>query len=348
MAYSLLAHLYSRIKGSQEDVATISLQYLLSQSPELNKAFTTLIAARLSVSLAERLQYKCQAVGEEQERPDMVGCDTTGQEVVLCEMKFYASLTENQPLGYLNRLQKEDGRGLVFVCPKARRTSLWAKLQELCEEQQVEAVNDNCISVNGIHMAIITWAEILERLQMVAASSAVEYQSDIYQLKGYCAQMDSDAFIPFRAEDLSAEVAKKEERYYAVIDETFDLILADKALIASKKGNTSTYKTGYERKLELDGLSIWINYDRELWQSGASIETPFWLGIGGFEWQQSEFFQKKIAGIDDHKQDNTVWNMRFFALEPLQNATLDEVCEDLKQQILDYVKLFREIEVEQQ
>ena len=64
MAHSLLAHLYSRIRGSQEDVATISLQYLLSQSAELNKAFTTLIAAKLNVSLADRLQYKCQATGE--------------------------------------------------------------------------------------------------------------------------------------------------------------------------------------------------------------------------------------------------------------------------------------------
>ena len=32
MAKSLLAHMYSRIRGSQEDVATIALQYLVSQS----------------------------------------------------------------------------------------------------------------------------------------------------------------------------------------------------------------------------------------------------------------------------------------------------------------------------
>ncbi len=32
MAESLLAHLYSRIKGSQEDVATLSLQYIISSS----------------------------------------------------------------------------------------------------------------------------------------------------------------------------------------------------------------------------------------------------------------------------------------------------------------------------
>ena len=40
MAESLLAHPYSRIKGSQEDVATASLQYIISSSEKLNKAFT--------------------------------------------------------------------------------------------------------------------------------------------------------------------------------------------------------------------------------------------------------------------------------------------------------------------
>lgn len=39
MAYSLLAHLYPHIRGSQEDIATYSLQYLLVQSKELNRAW---------------------------------------------------------------------------------------------------------------------------------------------------------------------------------------------------------------------------------------------------------------------------------------------------------------------
>lgn len=44
MANSRLAHLYSRIRGSLEDVATVSLQYLLTQSRSLNLAFTKLIS----------------------------------------------------------------------------------------------------------------------------------------------------------------------------------------------------------------------------------------------------------------------------------------------------------------
>ena len=52
MAQSLLAHLYSHIRGSQEDVATLSLQYILSQSEELRYGFNRLIGSKLHVDLS--------------------------------------------------------------------------------------------------------------------------------------------------------------------------------------------------------------------------------------------------------------------------------------------------------
>ena len=107
MAQSLLAHLYSRIRGSQEDIATIALQYLLSQSDALNSAFTHLLSNSLGIDLDDNLRYFCQAVGDDQERPDMAGIDSVGREQVLCEMKFYAGLTHNQPLSYLDRLKEK-------------------------------------------------------------------------------------------------------------------------------------------------------------------------------------------------------------------------------------------------
>jgi hypothetical protein len=57
MALSLLAHLYSYIRGSQEDVATLSLQYILKQSPDLNAAFTRLVSKALQVEPGEEIHY---------------------------------------------------------------------------------------------------------------------------------------------------------------------------------------------------------------------------------------------------------------------------------------------------
>ena len=55
MAYSLLAHLYPHIRGSQEDIATYSLQYLLVQSKELNRAFTKRISDVLHIDIEDTL-----------------------------------------------------------------------------------------------------------------------------------------------------------------------------------------------------------------------------------------------------------------------------------------------------
>ena len=341
MAKSLLAHLYSRIKGSQEDIATISLQYLLSQSMELNRAFTKLLSLCMETDFGDSLQYVCQAAGEEQERPDMAGKDAAGREVVLCEMKFYAGLTTNQPAAYLERLRKEGGRGLVFVCPKARQTSLWAKLYRMCMEEVIEPVNEWCVCVNGVQLAIITWAEVLERLRQTAASSAAGYVSDIWQLEGYCAQMDSDAFIPFSAEELTAETAKKVERYYEIIDETVERLCSDKAIKTSRKGLKATaYRKGYARSLYLDEFAVTVNYDRDFWKSSRSLETPFWVAVRNSDWEESESIQKVLTMLPAIKKEEVSY-ATFLALEPLQDATFDEVCDDLKKQILNYIDLFR-------
>ena len=65
MALSLLAHLYSYIRGSQEDDATLYLQYILKQSPDLNAAFTRLVSKALQVEPGEEIYYPELFIGFE-------------------------------------------------------------------------------------------------------------------------------------------------------------------------------------------------------------------------------------------------------------------------------------------
>ena len=335
MAESLLAHLYSRIKGSQEDVATMSLQYLRSQSSSMNKAFTDLVASSLGIELKETLQYSCQSVGENKERPDMVGKDSTG-EAVLCEMKFYAGLTHNQPLGYLDRIATHQGKGLVFVCPKARESSLWNKLLTLCKDREVKEIKPYTVQVDGIPMAILSWQDVIETLKKVVPADSV---ADLKQLEGFCNQMDSDAFIPYTSEDLSIESAKKALRPYDIIDELATLVGAAKE-DAQAKGRSFVSRTYYERKVDVDGYTLSLMYDKELWKSRGSAETPFWMSIYDLDWQKGEEFQRNLLRVPEGKKDNEVWQMVYFALEPLTDATFDEVCQDLKEQVFHYFNIF--------
>lgn len=338
MAKSLLAHLYTHIRGSQEDIATLSLQYLLSQSQTLNRAFTKKISTILNIDTDSELQYFTQSTGENDERPDMSGLDSSGEEALLCEMKFYASLTENQPVGYLKRLKDNNGKGLLFICPKSRINTLWFELKKRCSDADcfVEEINDFCIKADGINMAITTWGEVIATLMNTAESSAEHLIADIKQLKGYCEQIDSEAFIPFNSEDFSAVNAKKAERFYLIIDKVSDLILTDKSIPFVKNSSKAGNRYGYVSYLFVNDFAICISYDRNIWKKESSIETPFWLFIKNKEWVQTEEIVKQLNKYPETEKEEYK-SVIYLALKAPTHATEDEVCLSLKKQILDYV-----------
>ncbi len=174
-------------------------------------------------------------------------------------------------------------------------------------------------------------------LKQVASTVDNAFIPDIIQLEGYCEQMDSDAFIPFTASDLSARMAKLCERYYSVIDGVIDQLVAYKSVKTSKKGLKATgYRKGYTRSLYISDYTITLNYDRDMWKTPSSVETPFWVAIRNAEWDQVEQIKVYLRTIPDRKKEEW-WGMTYIALEPLQNATFIEVCENLAEQIIKHI-----------
>ena len=131
---SLLAHLYSRIKGAPEDIATESLCYILNNSLSARKKFIEYLYD--NNKLSEDLFFETQIVGENNERPDLIGMDTKRDEVLIVEAKFWAYLTDNQPVEYLKRLQGSNYKGpkvKTFICPDQRISSLKSELKRRCD-----------------------------------------------------------------------------------------------------------------------------------------------------------------------------------------------------------------------
>ena len=273
-----------------------------------------------------KLQYRCQSVGEELERPDMVGYNTQGEEVFLCEMKFYAGLTPNQPLGYLTRIQRNHGQGLIFLCPSQRKTSLWTKLMSLCENRSVEHLTDSYAEIDHIPMGILSWDTVIQALDRVVPD---EFRADLKQLQGFCEHMDKTAFLPFSSEDLSYESARKAIRPYDILDEVVSLMLRDHQITSAGK---SSGRTHYERKLTCDGVSFSLLYDIQLWKSNESVETPFWFG--------SYEVNCDFCSIPKEMKDNSVWSLTYLALIPPVDAPFEDVCQSLKEQIYEYIDLY--------
>ena len=124
-----------------------------------------------------------------------------------------------------------------------------------------------------------------------------------------------------------------------LIDEIIELFCADKTHDTSRKGVKATgYRKGYTRSLLIDGYTFTLNYDRDMWRNPACVETPFWIAIRDHEWDQNEKMLKKFDLFPENKKQ-IYWNMVYLALEPLQNATFSEVCEDIKCQIERYIEI---------
>ena len=149
--------------------------------------------------------------------------------------------------------------------------------------------------------------------------------------------MDSDAFIPFTATDLSAKMARMGERYYEVVDEVIDQIAAKEPNKTSRKGLKATgHRKGYLRNLYIGDFGITLNYDRDAWKDPYSIETPFWFAISNRQWEQTDRIKEYLKNFPDRKKSE-IWGKTNLALEARQNATFAEVCENLAEQILEHI-----------
>ena len=114
---SLLGQFYTRIKGSQEDIASEGLAFILQRSISARTSLNKITQLESGIEF-EDINYITQNIGEKLERPDISGIDNKGKEVIILEAKFWASLTDNQPIEYLNRLGENSI--LMFVCPTLR------------------------------------------------------------------------------------------------------------------------------------------------------------------------------------------------------------------------------------
>ena len=157
--------------------------------------------------------------------------------MIILETKFWASLTDNQPLTYLNRLS-ENGV-LAFICPDLRKISLQSEIHYALNESNIEFALDNKIIKIGTKKIIIySWDSVLTALKNDIGNSEFDVLSDINQLKGLCEKIDANSFLPLTDEDLSPAVPRKILSYYRIVDKVIDKLA--KEINLSTKGLKTT------------------------------------------------------------------------------------------------------------
>ncbi|MFL5358158.1 hypothetical protein [Archangium sp.] len=276
---SLLGHLASRLSAHPENVATEALAFILRRNEYLRQAVLRFLE-RLGVPPPQVVSFSAQQSEENAARPDLRGADKSGAPVLFIEAKFWAGLTDNQPVTYLNALPPDKPTALLVIVPEARRQLLWRELLLRCkdgllgattafghERQSVSQVGSNKF------LAIAAWKPFLESLQSAALSQGDHVSAEnLNQLLGLCTREDTTAFLPLRQEELSAGIGQRIYQFGALIEEVSEAAVAQNVCARGTSGGS---KMSYWRTVRIAGHDFYLYLSPWRWHTIA--ETPFWL-----------------------------------------------------------------------
>lgn len=276
---SVLAHL---VVGQQnpEPAATRALGYLLRSGKKSGPLRAVIGLLPAGVRFAPG-RVECEEMhGDNQ--PDVSLYDADGQLRVLLENKFWAGLTDRQPVGYLDLLGGRRDAALVFVAPKERIDPLWRELGRRCAaadrafEDEERTGDPRFARAGGTVVAAISWGQLLATLESAAEKKAT--RRDIAQLRGLTDRMEREGFLPFRGEELSASsTARQLLQCY----ELFPRILEKACGPTNIWGRTSGKRYGNYFRLPPMSKRLWLGVDLEAWRRcGVS---PLWLALRASE-----------------------------------------------------------------
>jgi hypothetical protein len=281
----LLGHLTARFATHPENVATEALTYVLRRSQPARVALMRMVASLTSHALGTApavsefdggIDFSSQASAEEGGIPDLVGRAADGIEKVLLEAKFWAGLTEHQPVTYLQRLSA--GGCLLFVVPAVRTDFVWREVTrraEVTANAAHSAGGGKAVAAGRAVLALVTWTTLLAVLSDAVRDDAGTLQ-DVEQLKGLCERMSGAGFLPLAADELTSGFWRRFGQMGRILDTVRGELVARK--IATIEGARLSPSRGLlGQKLKMRGMLVHLYFDPDA--CAQSYPTPFWLWL---------------------------------------------------------------------
>jgi hypothetical protein len=214
--------------------------------------------------------------------PDIVASTADGRQLLFIENKFWAGLTEHQPVKYLKELVKHRGdndtAALVFVCPD-RATAMYSDelrrrvAREDWGQSQVIATQPLvCRFGDRLALLVMSWRRVLDTVSQ-AALDADDRQlvEDTTQLRGLIEQVDAEqAFLPLRSVEMAAEFGRRWREFEQLQGDLVNVL--SRAYGMGSRMNSQRVGLGGHEKWE-----VWIGRELELWARYG--RTPFWLVV---------------------------------------------------------------------
>lgn len=283
---SVLAHVVHGVQ-QPEPAATQALTYILKSNPVLTRSMVDIL--RSANIEFEPGRVDAELVFEESQ-PDITIFDEHGRLRMFIENKFWAGLTEAQPVSYLEKLAADPPSALVFVVPEERVPTVWSELKQRCDDKELEwnqALNGNKkkyhASVNGKTVMVVSWKTVLTGLWDIARMEGLESaKHDITQLQGLVNSVNMGAFLPIQAHETNNQVIPN--RLINYIDLIPPVITKLKeANIANTDGlawGFRFYQTGHFLSIHANQkFPAWLGIHHQRWRDKGI--SPLWCRIKG-------------------------------------------------------------------
>lgn len=299
---TVLSYLALKFASHPENLATEALGFILRASPVATETFSEL-AREMGLKHEGALTYSVQSAIGSEGRPDLSGVDESGSPILYVEAKFWAGLTAQQPMGYIEKLHHSGGL-LLFVAPANRTETLWAELMRRAKGAlSLDAATDSGAGEIrrthlGAHtMALVSWRALLQRMT-VALERVGDFQrlADIRQLNGLCEKMDSTAFQPLLSEELTSTIGNRVLQFGNLASDWTDTLVSRGD--ADTRGLRATGGNGwFGRYLRLRGYAGLLHFSA--WKWATFGDSPIWLRLNGPDWKTSPHVFKALtaAGI---------------------------------------------------
>ena len=326
---SILAHL---VGGEGERGATRALAYLLNRHAELLGAFVNNLPGAAGIQFDPRPRVESETGGDGG-RPDMRIYDVERNLRTLVENKFWAGLTDAQPVGYFNMLPDDMSSGLLFIVPRQRVNVIWSQLQARCQDAELD-LGQGLLGGDRVKwvpagaqrtMLVTDWENVLDVLE--GAADGPEVRSDLFQFRRLIEKFDAEAFLPLRSDEVTnVDVAKRMSAYVGLIDSICERLYEENVTSYGQFDRSRPYQAFHRNLTWTNGSHDWaaLTCSFRMWRESGGI-TPLWLWV-------SPTFPLPDDFVRDGVQEPDSYN-KFIPICLKLGVERDRVVEDAVEQI---------------